>query len=69
MLEFLLELVGSKNRRTPMLLETLLVLLVLGAVVAIHSGTASSFCVVGGTLSQLGARGASEYLASLLISV
>ena len=52
-----------------MLLETLLVLLVLGAVVAIHSGTASSFCVVGGTLSQLGARGASEYLASLLISV
>ena len=34
MLEFLLELVGSKNTGTPMLLETLVVLLVLGAVVA-----------------------------------
>ena len=34
LLEFLPELVRSKTRRMPMLLETLLVLLVLGAVVA-----------------------------------
>ena len=34
MLEISPELVGSKTRRMPMLLETLLVLLVLGAVVA-----------------------------------
>jgi ABC-type thiamin/hydroxymethylpyrimidine transport system permease subunit len=33
-LSFLLELVRSKTRRMPMVLETLLVLLVLGAVVA-----------------------------------
>lgn len=41
-LDIWLELVGSKKRELPMLLETLLVLLVLGAVVA----TVLSFFVV-----------------------